>query len=213
MRHLFIASLLILSFALAAGASQPVLSIGAAPNAAPAKPTNDGSLRVGDKAPVFTLPDLNGEQVCLTDCFGDKPTILVFWSYFCFPCQSEMPILQEFYEEVGKDNLALMAVSLDSTDFSKFIDPFVEKHKLTFPILYDKETELFYDTAERYGVVGTPTTFLVDRDGVVRFIHLGKLNKQVLRGIYESTKSKSYCAEIIKPQAKSKTAKEDTPTQ
>jgi peroxiredoxin len=164
-----------------------------------AKPTNDGSIHVGDKAPLFDLFDLDGEPFSLTDCFGDKPTILVFWSYSCFPCQSEMPILQEFYEETGKDNLTMVAVSLDTTDFAKFIDPFVAKHKLTFPILYDKETELFYDTAERYGVVGTPTTFLIDSDGVIRFIHLGRLNKQVLAGIVESAKSKSYCADIIKP--------------
>jgi peroxiredoxin len=163
------------------------------------KPTNDGSIRVGDKAPTFNLPDLDGKPLCLTDCLGDKPTILVFWSYFCFPCQSEMPILQKFYEETGKENLSLVAISLDSTDFSKFIDPFVTKHKLTFPILYDKETELFYDTAEKYGVVGTPTTFLLDGDGVIRFIHLGRLNESVLKGIVESAKSKSYCADIIKP--------------
>jgi peroxiredoxin len=170
------------------------------------KPTNDGSVRVGDKAPAFNLPGLDGKPLCLIDCLGDKPTIIVFWSYFCFPCQREMPILQKFYEETGKENLSLVAISLDSTDFSKFIDPFVAKHKLTFPILYDKETELFYDTAEKYGVVGTPTTFLVDGDGVIRFIHLGRLNEDVLKGIVESAKSKSYCADIIKPGVKSKTS-------
>lgn len=159
----------------------------------------NGVVRVGDKAPDFKLTALDGAQVCLTDCLGHKATLLVFWSFFCFPCRAEMPNIQEFYAEAGKNELEIVAISLDSTDYDGYVRPFIEESKVTFPVVYDNETEEFYETAERYGVVGTPTFFVLDEDGVVRFIHLGRLEKSVLEGIVKSVQTKGYCAEIIKP--------------
>jgi peroxiredoxin len=165
-------------------------------------PTTNGVVRVGDMAPHFTLTTLDGKQVGLADSVGKKPTVLVFWSYFCFPCQAEMPILQEYYSEMGTDKISIIAVSLDGHCYDNFVLPFVAENKLTFPIAYDRETKEFFEIAEKFGVVGTPTFFIIDDQGRIRFIQLGRLEKEILRGVVDGVKSKSFCAEIVKPEIK-----------
>lgn len=164
--------------------------------------TTNGVVRVGDMAPNFTLTTLDGKQVTLADSVGKKPTVLVFWSYFCFPCQAEMPILQEFYSEMGTDKISIIAVSLDGPCYDNFVLPFVAENRLTFPIAYDRETNEFFEIAEKFGVVGTPTFFIIDDQGRIRFIQLGRLEKDILRGVVDGVKSKSFCAEIVKPEIK-----------
>lgn len=162
-------------------------------------PITEGTVRVGDIAPDFKLTTLDGKPVRLQEICAGKITLVVFWSYFCFPCQAEMPELEAFYSE-NEGNVAIVAVALDGPQYDNFILPFIAEHKLTMPIAYDRETDKFYETAEKYGVIGTPTFFILDDSARVRFIHLGRLEKSLLKGMVDAAKSKSYCSEIIKPQ-------------
>ncbi len=160
-------------------------------------PTN-GTVRVGDMAPDFSLRAMDGSTLCLTDCLGQKPILVIFWSYFCFPCQREMPVIQELYEELG-DDLGVISICLDGPEYDNKVLPFLKSKGITFPTAYDRQTEEFFEVAERYGVVGPPTSFLLDASGRVRFIHLGRLEREVLTGVVRSVRDPSYCAEILKP--------------
>ena len=164
-------------------------------------PTN-GRLRVGDIAPDFTLTSIDGAPLCLGNCLGDKPTLVVFWSYFCFPCQKEIPDLQKVYEELGAEQFAVMSISLDGPEYEDKLRPFLDKHGITFPTVYDNMTEEFFEVAEKYGVVGTPTSFLLDASGRVRFMHLGRLDADILKGLVRSAKDQAFCSEITKPEAR-----------
>ena len=171
----------------------------AAGDASGAQSATNGRIRVGDIAPDFTLTTIDGETLCLGNCLGDKPVLVVFWSYFCFPCQKEIPGLQQVYEELGPDQLSVISVSLDGPSYENKLRPFLAENGITFPTAYDRLTEEFFEVAEKYGVVGTPTTFLLDARGRVRFIHLGRLDPEVLKGLVRSAKDQAFCSEIIRP--------------
>lgn len=162
------------------------------------QPISDGTVRVGDIAPDFDLTTLDGKQMRLKNMAGKNATIVAFWSFFCFPCQSEMPELQEFMDGV-KGDVTLAAIALDGPQYNKYVLPYVAEKKLRYPIAYDRENERFFEVAEKYGVIGTPTIFVLDQQGRIRFIHLGKIDKTVLGAIVEGVKSKSFCSDIVKP--------------
>ncbi len=173
--------------------SAPARADGGAPS-----PT-DGSLNVGDMAPAFSLAGMDGRQVAVGGQRSDRPVLLVFWSYFCLPCQRELPRIQALYEELGPERLTVLGVCLDGPAFDDKVLPFLARNGITFPNAYDRETEVFFEVAARYGVVGTPTLFLLEPAGRVRFIHLGRLETDVLRGLVEAARHPAYCAEITKP--------------
>lgn len=156
-------------------------------------------MRVGDLAPDFALPTLDGRQVRLADRLGRVPVLVVFWSYFCFPCQKELPEIGGLYRSLGPRQLDVIGICLDGPRYGDRILPFVRDKGITFPNAYDRETQEFFEVAERYGVVGTPTSFLLDSEGRVRFIHLGRLDPQVFKGLLKSVGEHTYCAEITKP--------------
>lgn len=167
--------------------------------ASDAPSATDGRLRVGDIAPNFTLQTLDGKTVCLADYLGNQPILLVFWSYFCFPCQKELPAMQALYEELGPKQLSMLSISLDGPSYDEKVRPFLAKNGITFPTMYDNMTAEFFEIAEKYGVVGTPTLFLLDSLGRVRFIHLGRLDGDTLKGLVRSAREQAFCAEITKP--------------
>ncbi len=164
-------------------------------------PPPEGAVRVGDQAPRFALKSLSGQAVRIEDSLGRKPILIVFWSYFCFPCQRELPALEELYREIGPENLAVIGISLDGVQYDQRIVPFVKEKGITFPMAYDRETDEFFEVAERYGVVGTPTYFLLDLQGRVRLIHLGRLEKELLVGAVKGVRDQAFCSEITKPEA------------
>lgn len=190
MRHIIHILALVLALSAPAFASD---------SAEKALPNTDGSVRVGDLAPDFNLTTLDGKPLKLSELTQKNATVLIFWSFFCFPCQAEMPELQSLYDTV-KDTVSIASVALDGHQYDKFVLPFLAEKKITLPVAYDRETERFFETAEKYGVVGTPTIFLLDEQGKVRFIHLGRLEKPLLLSLIDSIKSKNYCADIIKPE-------------
>lgn len=192
----FILVVAALLFALGAGANEPTAKESALPQ-------TDGTVHVGDLAPDFELTTLDGKPLSLHKDFKGKTTILVFWSFFCFPCQTEMPELQAFLDSNG-ESARVASIALDGPQYDKHLLPYIAEHKLTYPIAYDRETEKFYETAERYGVQGTPTFFILDDAMRIRFIHLGRIEPGLLKGIVDGAKSKSYCAEIVKPPMEAK---------
>jgi len=115
----------------------------------------------GPAAPDFTLADVHGKKVSLTG-FRGKVVILNFWATWCGPCEAEMPSLNNLYQELKSRGLVVIAISVDPTE--KSVLSFIAEKKLTFPVVMDKNKEVYFDS---YAVVGLPTTFIIDRSGVL----------------------------------------------
>lgn len=121
--------------------------------------SQEKAIDAGDELLDFTLTDLDGNIVSLADYKG-KAIMLNFWGTFCPPCVYEMPLFQEYYERHKDDGLVILAVNLNEPPVT--VRRFVKEHGLTFPILLDKEV-----VRKQYGVKQYPTTFFVNRQGIV----------------------------------------------
>ena len=132
----------------------------------PVVDNNGVRLKVGDVAPDFTLSDINGKQVSLSD-FRGKKVVLNTWWMRCHGCTDEMPYFQEFYMKRTGQGLILLALNV--YDSSNLIRPFSATKKLTFPLLIDPDKRL----NQIYINSGVPTTFFIDKEGVIRAIKDG----------------------------------------
>jgi peroxiredoxin len=123
--------------------------------------TSITQIQVGFPAPNFTFPDLNGQQVSLSDHRG-KVVLVNIWATWCPPCRQEMPSMQKLYERFKGENFEILAVSIDSTG-REAVAPFVRTMNLTFPIILDPKE----DIRPLYGVTGVPESFIIDKEGIV----------------------------------------------
>jgi peroxiredoxin len=117
--------------------------------------------QIGKPAPDFVLNDINGKKVTLAEYKG-KVIILNFWATFCGPCKAEMPSLNNLFLSFKKDGLIVLAISTD--DSEKPVQSFVKTKGIAFPVLIEKDSQVFSD---RYRVLGLPTTFIIDREGII----------------------------------------------
>src|SRR4030042_3298294 len=115
---------------------------------------------VNSKAPDFTLKDLNGKTVSLS-AFKGKVVLLNFFATWCPPCRAEMPALNKLYHTLKPRGLEVISVSTDRS--INDIKDFLETHKVDFPILFDADRNV----AKQYRVFSMPTTFLINRNGVI----------------------------------------------
>lgn len=123
---------------------------------------------VGGPAPEITLKDLQGQEIRLSDLRG-KIVLLNFWATWCKPCKDEMPAMQASYDKLRDQGLVVLAVN-ELEDTEKVIEH-VRKHGHTFPVVMDHDNHV----ANRYGVLGLPASFMVDRQGIVREKVFGSL--------------------------------------
>ena len=124
---------------------------------------------VGDHAPEVQLPTVDGKMVNLADYRG-KVVLVHFWATWCPPCVEEVPTLERFYQQVFGTDIEVLAISVD--DNVDVLKTFLGKNKVHFPVLRDPGST----TAGRYGTVKFPETYLVGRDGVVRYKVIGPLD-------------------------------------
>ncbi|NIO06787.1 MAG: redoxin domain-containing protein [Deltaproteobacteria bacterium] len=119
-------------------------------------------VEVGDEAPNFRLRDLTGNVVSLSQLRG-KVVLLNFWATWCGPCRVEMPMMEQLYRTLPRQEFEILAVSTDPQG-AVVTRPFQEDVGLTFPILHDPDMR----TGLTYGARSLPMTFMVDRRGIVR---------------------------------------------
>ena len=127
---------------------------------------------VNHPAPDFTLATLNGEQFTLSEQRG-TPVVLNFWATWCGPCQRELPALQAAAERYAG---RVAFVGIDQAEPVETVQKYVDEMGLTFTIPLDKEQS----TASRYNVMGLPTTFFIDSEGVIRHLWMGEMSSITL---------------------------------
>ncbi len=118
-------------------------------------------VHAGKEAIEFTLPDLEGRPVSLSD-FRGKVVFLNFWATWCKPCEDEMPSMQVLYESLKDQPFEIVAVSIDS-EGPEVVRKFVEKYGLTFTILHDRKGRI----KDAYKTTGVPETFIIDQNGII----------------------------------------------
>jgi len=127
------------------------------------------AVTVGAVAPDFTLRSATGPNLRLQEQRG-RVVLINFWATWCGPCRQEMPQLVKLYDKYKAAGFVVLGVSVD--DDTRHASDVAARMGLNFPVLLDnmKTTSKLYDLATM------PTTFIVDRDGKVRYIHAGYLN-------------------------------------
>ena len=116
------------------------------------------SLPKGKIASDFTLKDLNGKVVSLSDYRG-KIVFLNFWATWCPPCRKEMPSMEKLYQRFKDEDFVMLAVDLRERQST--VKDFARDYKLNFTILLDSTGKV----SDIYGVRAIPTTYLVNRQG------------------------------------------------
>ncbi|MFH1288443.1 MAG: redoxin domain-containing protein [bacterium] len=113
-----------------------------------------------EPAPNFTLPDIDGKNVSLTD-FSGKVIILDFWATWCPPCRSEIPHFVELYDTYKDKGLVIIGIDVDPKENASVLKPFAAQYGITYPLLLGTEqVENLYG-----GIQYIPTTFIIDRNG------------------------------------------------
>jgi peroxiredoxin/outer membrane lipoprotein-sorting protein len=124
----------------------------------------------GQPAPEFALKDLQGKEVRLADYKG-RIVVLNVFAHWCGPCRKEAPELEkDIWQAYKARDVVVLGVATWARDNpTKRAEEFAREFKLTFPVLVDAENKV----AEMYKVSGVPTTFIIDREGVVREFVVG----------------------------------------
>ena len=138
-------------------------------------------------APDFTLIDQFGNQHTLSDYQG-KTVSLNFWATWCGPCRSEMPEIQQLYEDYGSNEgdlivLGVAAPNVGQEGSEEDIAAFLEENGYTFPVVMD----YFGAFSNQYGIRAYPTTFMIDEDGNVFGYVESALTKEMMESIVEQT--------------------------
>ncbi|GAE94563.1 thiol:disulfide oxidoreductase [Gracilibacillus boraciitolerans JCM 21714] len=132
----------------------------------------------GDQAPDFQLQTLEEENARLSDYRGQR-VMLNFWATWCPPCRAEMPDMEKFYQT--KD-VAILAVNLVETEANlQDVDDFVEEFGLSFSILLDENNS----TATKYQIRPIPSSYMIDSNGIIRYIAYGPLNYETMESQFE----------------------------
>jgi peroxiredoxin len=133
-------------------------------------PLDERSVETGQPAPDFALEGrAAGETLRLSDYRG-QVVVLNFWASWCGPCRQEMPAFEaEHARRAASNDFTILAVNALSLDSRRDAERFIEEMEVTFPVAYDETGAV----ADRYRLRGLPSTFFIDRTGVVRAATFG----------------------------------------
>jgi len=122
---------------------------------------------VNNPAPDFTLESVNGAGKAGISAWKGKVIVVDFWATWCEPCKKSFPKLQELSTKYKASGLEIVGVSEDDDDSG--IKEFGATYGAKFPLVWDKDKSV----AGKWKPASMPGSFIVDRKGVVRFVHSG----------------------------------------
>jgi len=129
---------------------------------------------VGEAAPDFDLRDPTGRQVHLSALRGE-PVLVNFWFTTCPPCKEEMPELSRAYQNHRAQGLTVVAIN-SQDEQALAVRLYAKTMSLTFPLVLDPGRKV----TSRYGVTAAPTSVFVGRDGRVRYVQIGAMDRSFL---------------------------------
>ena len=115
---------------------------------------------VGQPAPDFELQNPDGDSISLSDL--DRPVLINFWYTGCPPCRKEMPYLQQIYDERQSSKLVVLAINVGES--ASTVNEFYQDNNLSLPVVLDTSGAV----ARRYNIQFFPTTFFIDKDGIIQ---------------------------------------------
>jgi peroxiredoxin len=125
------------------------------------------SIASGDRAPACSAVPIDGGRAISVADYRGKVVYLDFWASWCAPCRDSFPFMNELQRELSSKGLQIVAVSVDKTP---------EEAK-RFLIRYPAEFTIVLDAGgacpTAYALEGMPSSFIIDRSGVVRIVHSG----------------------------------------
>jgi thiol-disulfide isomerase/thioredoxin len=135
-------------------------------------------IAVGELAPDFTGTTVDGRTITLSDLKGKLVLVNVFASW-CGPCRVETPHLVEAYNELDRDRVEFIGLNLQETP--EAVEFFKDEFFINYPLVLNESGDL----TNIYSPIGLPTTWFIDRDGVIRFRFSGALTKEALQAILD----------------------------
>ncbi len=173
-RVLLVAGLLLVVGAIAVYRYSPQVQPSAAAAGDASTPAPPPDIR-GTPAAQFELPDINGKMVRRAD-FDGKVLLVNFWATWCGPCLIELPWFIEFQKQYGPQGLQVVAISLDEEGL-KVVKPFVDNHGMNAltVLMGEAQTPGLFG-----GLLGLPTTFMIDRQGNYYSKHQGLADRAVV---------------------------------
>jgi len=139
------------------------------PSASEPAPASEIGLSKGNLAPDFSLYDVEGKGIKLSD-FQGKVVMLNFWATWCGPCKAEVPSMEALYQDYKDKGFVILAVNVG--DSKNKVEKFVAENSLTFPILLDWSKNV----SRQFQVNGLPTTFIIDKNGIITEVVIGTRN-------------------------------------
>jgi thiol-disulfide isomerase/thioredoxin len=125
------------------------------------------ALSTGDTAPIFKAAMLDGDGQLDLATYRGKVVYLDFWASWCPPCLTSLPVLESLRKEFPEESFQVVAINLDQ-DPRKALK-FLEKVQIGYPSGADPKGRI----PTSFGLKTMPTSYLIDADGVIRFVHEG----------------------------------------
>lgn len=132
--------------------------------------TTDGvsAPQAGFAAPDFTLSTPTGETYTLSELRG-QAVLVNLWATWCPPCRAEMPAIEKMYQEYKDQGFIVLAVDMTYQDNPLNVVPFIQEYNLTLPILLEETG----DVAALYQLRSLPSSYFIDRAGIIREVVIG----------------------------------------
>lgn len=143
------------------------------------------------QAPPFTLMDLDGRQVSL-DQYRGKVVLLNFWATWCEPCKAETPALEAAYRKLEGEGFVILGVDLYNAERNQRrgledVRRFAQAYGVSYPVLLDEAG----DVGGAYAIAPIPTSYMIDREGKVRYVKVGPLSAPDVEYLFRSLPSGS----------------------
>lgn len=122
---------------------------------------------VGQAAPAVRLPDLSGAGEISLESLRGKVVYVDFWASWCGPCRVSFPVLDQLRGELGPKGFEVLAINVDEVESDA--GQFLSEVPVNFLVVRDAEGV----APQTFGILGMPTGYLIDRQGMVREIHQG----------------------------------------
>ncbi len=130
-------------------------------------------VNVGELAPDFTLNDLQGNPVALSD-FRGKTVFVNFWATWCPPCRAEMPEIESLYQEY-KDR-GVVVIGVDIMEAQAQVRQYVQQGGYSWIFVLDTSGKVAVD----YRITAIPTSFFIDKDGIIQVVAIGAMTKRAM---------------------------------